>query len=105
MHVIAAKAVCFKEALDPSFKTYQEQIVKNAKALAESLMKRGFRGEDRDQSILCDHDVLWRRSDSHIPGAEGCRAVQQPADPDPDRMCQCLEPHGGANIYPNQYSQ
>ena len=43
MHVIAAKAVCFKEALDPSFKTYQEQIVKNAKALAESLMKRGFR--------------------------------------------------------------
>ena len=43
MHVIAAKAVCFKEALDPSFKTYQGQIVKNAKALAESLMKRGFR--------------------------------------------------------------
>ena len=43
MHVIAAKAVCFKEALDPSFKTYQEQIVKNAKSLAQSLMKRGFR--------------------------------------------------------------
>ena len=41
MHVIAAKAVCFYEALQPEFKTYQEQIVKNAKALSEGLMKRG----------------------------------------------------------------
>ncbi len=40
-HVVAAKAVCFKEALSPEFKTYQEQIVKNAKALSEGLMKRG----------------------------------------------------------------
>lgn len=43
MHVIAAKAVCFKEALEPSFKEYQTQIVKNAKALAEGLKKRGFK--------------------------------------------------------------
>jgi glycine hydroxymethyltransferase len=43
MHVIAAKAVAFKEALQPEFKAYQEQIVKNAKALADELMKRGFR--------------------------------------------------------------
>jgi len=43
MHVIAAKAVCFKEALDPSFKEYQTQIVKNAQALAEGLKKRGFK--------------------------------------------------------------
>lgn len=42
MHVIAAKAVCFKEALEPSFKEYQTQVVKNAKALAEGLMNRGF---------------------------------------------------------------
>lgn len=42
MHVIAAKAVCFKEALDPSFKTYAEQIVKNAAALAEGLIAHGF---------------------------------------------------------------
>ncbi|MCR5343746.1 MAG: serine hydroxymethyltransferase [Butyrivibrio sp.] len=40
-HVVAAKAVCFKEALDPSFVEYQKQIVKNAKALSEGLMKRG----------------------------------------------------------------
>ena len=39
-HVIAAKAVCFKEALDPSFRTYQEQIVKNAAALCAGLQKR-----------------------------------------------------------------
>ena len=42
MHVIAAKAVCFGEALDPSFKTYQENIVKNAAALAKGLTKRGI---------------------------------------------------------------
>ncbi len=42
-HVIAAKAVCFGEALKPEFKTYQEQIVKNAKALAEELQKQGFK--------------------------------------------------------------
>ena len=42
-HVIAAKAVCFGEALKPEFKTYQEQVVKNAKALAAALEKEGFK--------------------------------------------------------------
>lgn len=42
MHVIAAKAVAFKEALSPEFKEYQKQIVKNARALAEALLERGF---------------------------------------------------------------
>jgi glycine hydroxymethyltransferase len=41
-HVIAAKAVCFKEALDPSFKRYSSQVVANAKALAAALSDRGF---------------------------------------------------------------
>jgi len=41
-HVIASKAVCFGEALKPEFKTYQEQIVKNAKALADALIAEGF---------------------------------------------------------------
>ena len=43
VHVIAAKAVCFKEALEPEFKVYQEQIIKNAKALASALMAKGMR--------------------------------------------------------------
>jgi glycine hydroxymethyltransferase len=43
MHVIAAKAVAFGEALTPEFKTYQQQVVKNAKALAEALQVNGFR--------------------------------------------------------------
>ena len=43
MHVIAAKAVCFGEALKPEFKAYQEQVVKNAKALADALVKQGFK--------------------------------------------------------------
>lgn len=42
MHVIAAKAVCFKEALDPSFKVYAQNIIDNAQALAQGLMNRGF---------------------------------------------------------------
>jgi len=42
MHVIAAKAVCFKEALSDEFKAYQTQVVKNAKALSESLIEEGF---------------------------------------------------------------
>jgi glycine hydroxymethyltransferase len=42
-HVIAAKAVCFREALQPSFKTYAQQIISNAKALAGGLTKNGFR--------------------------------------------------------------
>lgn len=42
MHIIAAKAVCFKEALSPEFKEYQKQIVKNAKVLSETLIEKGF---------------------------------------------------------------
>lgn len=43
MHVIAAKAVCFKEALDPSFKTYMKNVVLNCKVLGEELVKYGFK--------------------------------------------------------------
>jgi glycine hydroxymethyltransferase len=43
MHVIAAKAVAFKEALEPSFKEYQQQVVKNAKAMAKTLIERGYK--------------------------------------------------------------
>lgn len=42
-HVIAAKAVCFKEALQPEFKVYQEQVLKNAQALAKGLTDRGVK--------------------------------------------------------------
>ena len=43
MHIIAGKAVCFKEALSPEFKAYQEQIIKNAKALSNALSAQGHR--------------------------------------------------------------
>jgi glycine hydroxymethyltransferase len=43
VHTIAAKAVCLKEAMEPSFKEYQKQIVANAKAMANAISKRGFR--------------------------------------------------------------
>jgi len=43
MHVIAAKAVCLREALQPSFKGYQQQVVRNARALAEAMKRNGYR--------------------------------------------------------------
>jgi len=43
MHVIAAKAVAFKEALEPDFKSYQQQVVKNAQAMAKTLIARGYK--------------------------------------------------------------
>lgn len=42
-HIIAGKAVCFKEALSPKFKKYQEQVIKNAQALAQELMNKGIK--------------------------------------------------------------
>ena len=57
MHVIAAKAVAFKEALDPSFKDYQAQVVKNAKAMAKAIMARGYKvvsGGTENHLILID---------------------------------------------------
>jgi glycine hydroxymethyltransferase len=53
MHVIAAKAVCFKEALEPSFKKYASDVVNNAKTMGNVLMERGY-------------DVLTKGTDSHL---------------------------------------
>jgi glycine hydroxymethyltransferase len=67
MHVIAAKAIAFKEAMLPSFKKYQQQIVLNAKTLAESLAEKGYRivsgGTDT-------HLLLVDLSSKNITGAE-----------------------------------
>jgi glycine hydroxymethyltransferase len=53
MHVIAAKAIAFKEALDPSFKLYQQQVAKNAQIVAETLVQRGLR-------------IVSGRTESHV---------------------------------------
>lgn len=66
-HVIAAKAVCFKEATTPEFKAYQKQIIKNSKALAQGLIEEGFRlvsgGTD-------NHLVLVDLTSKNITGKE-----------------------------------
>lgn len=65
MHVIAGKAVCFKEALEPEFKTYQEQIIKNAQTLANRLLELDFNlvsgGTD-------NHLILIDLRNKHITG-------------------------------------
>lgn len=67
MHIIAAKAVCFKEALDDSFKEYINQVIKNSKCLSSELIERGFRvvsnGTDNHLSLI---DL----SDKNITGKE-----------------------------------
>ncbi|MEO6169640.1 MAG: serine hydroxymethyltransferase [Lysobacter sp.] len=57
MHVIAAKAVAFKEALEPEFKAYQQQVVKNAQAMAETIIRRGYKivsGGTQNHLMLID---------------------------------------------------
>ncbi len=67
MHIIAAKAVAFKEALSPEFKTYQSQIVKNAAAMADEFKKLGVKmvsgGTD-------NHLILLNLSDKNVTGKE-----------------------------------
>ncbi|MFZ2603170.1 MAG: serine hydroxymethyltransferase [Candidatus Omnitrophota bacterium] len=74
MHVIAAKAVAFQEAMNPEFKIYQEQVVKNSKELASGLSKRGFRivsgGTDTHLSLI---DL----SAKNITGADASRTLEE----------------------------
>ena len=67
MHVIAAKAVCFKEALQPEFKEYQQQVVKNAKALCEGLKKRGVKIVSGDTD---NHLMLVDLTEKNVSGKE-----------------------------------
>ncbi|HXJ59185.1 MAG TPA: ribose 5-phosphate isomerase B [Verrucomicrobiae bacterium] len=70
MHVIAAKAVCLHEALQPDFKVYQQQIVKNARALAEGLKRNGFRlvsgGTDNHLMLMDVGAKGWTGKDCQI---------------------------------------
>jgi glycine hydroxymethyltransferase len=68
MHVIAAKAVAFKEALDPSFRVYQQQVIDNAKALAGELMERGF---DLVSGGTDNHLMLLDLTKKDLTGKEG----------------------------------
>jgi len=64
LHTIAARAVAFKEASEPEFKIYQEQIVRNAKALAERLMENGFRlvsGGTENHLMLIDLTTKYEK--------------------------------------------
>ncbi len=74
MNIIAAKAVCFKEALQPEFKTYQQQVVKNAKVIAKVFQEYGFRvvsgGTD-------NHLVLIDLSSQGLTGAEAEKLLEE----------------------------
>lgn len=75
MHVIAAKAVAFKEALEPEFKAYQQQVAKNAKVMAETLMARGYKivsgGTDNHLMLvdLIDKGITGKAADAALGAA------------------------------------
>lgn len=72
MHAIAAKAICFKEALSPEFKAYQQQVVKNAQAMAQVLIERGYdivsNGTDNHLFLLSliKQDVTGKEADAWL---------------------------------------
>ncbi len=72
MHVIAAKAVCFKEAMAPSFKAYQQQVVKNAQAMADTFLARSYKvvsgGTENHLFLLdlIDKDVTGKAADAAL---------------------------------------
>ena len=71
MHVIAAKAVALNEALSPAFKTYQRQVLANARALASGLVERGYKVVSGGTDT---HLMLVNLSSKNVTGkdAEGC---------------------------------
>ncbi len=73
-HIIAAKAICFGEALKPEFKAYQEQVAKNAKALAEGLLEGGF---DLVSGGTDNHLMLLDLRPMHITGKEMERRLDE----------------------------
>jgi glycine hydroxymethyltransferase len=72
MHVIAAKAVAYLEALQPEFKTYQAQVIKNARKMAEVLMQRGFKVVSNGTD---NHLILLDLSDKNITGKDAEAAL------------------------------
>lgn len=88
MHVIAAKAVCFKEALEPSFVEYQKQVVSNAKALCEALKKNGLQivSGTTDNHLmlvdLTDRDISGKELEARLDRAHiTCNKNTIPNDP------------------------
>ena len=72
MHVVAAKAICFKEALDPEFKTYTKQVIDNAKLMAETIMSRGI---DVVSGGTENHIILVDLRSKNITGKDAEKAL------------------------------
>jgi glycine hydroxymethyltransferase len=101
MHIIAAKAVCFGEALKPEFKVYQQQILKNAKILSESLIGEGFNiisgGTDTHLMLvdLRNYDITGKEN-----GAQAGRSLynsEQERDTQRPAVAICDKRHTGGN--------
>ena len=89
MHLIAAKAVAFKEALQPGFKTYQQQVVANARAMAAVLQRRGFRivsgGTDNHMMLIDLSDRPYTGKDADAALSDACITANKNSVPNDPR--------------------
>lgn len=89
MHLIAAKAVAFKEALQPGFKTYQRQVVSNARAMAAVLQRRGFRivsgGTDNHMMLIDLSDRPYTGKDADAALSDACITANKNSVPNDPR--------------------
>lgn len=88
LHIIAAKAIAFKQALEPEFKEYQKQVLKNAQALAKGLMNRGIKlvsnGTDNHLMLvdLRDYDMSGKELEKALDSVRiTCNKNTIPNDP------------------------
>lgn len=87
MHVIAAKAVALKEAMEPEFKVYQQQVAKNAKAMVEVFLNRGYKVVSGGTE---NHLFLLGLVDKNLTGKEADAALVVPTSPSTKTACRTI---------------
>lgn len=87
MHVIAAKAVALKEAMEPEFKVYQQQVAKNAKAMVEVFLNRGYKVVSGGTE---NHLFLLDLVDKNLTGKEADVALAAPTSPSTKTACRTI---------------
>lgn len=101
MHVIAAKAVALKEAMEPEFKVYQQQVAKNAKAMVEVFLNRGYKVVSGGTE---NHLFLLDLVDKNLTGKEADAALAAPTSPSTKQRAERSEEPVRNLRYPYRFS-
>lgn len=106
MHVIAGKAVALKEAMEPEFKTYQQQVAKNAKAMVEVFLERGYKvvsgGTDNHLFLvdLVDKNLTGKEADAAL-GRANITVTKQRTERSEEPVCDLRYSRGYSGDYPS----